>query len=393
MRRIKIIFSLFVLVALMGTFGSVAIQAQEDPSIRNLRERIEALEAQVKAAPPDAAAPPEPEKQARLYDDLFEKKFLEEGIEIVPGVVLSGLLEVEANYETLKKDEGGYEHNSDITLATFELGLDVDVIKYVHGHVLLLWEEDGTEPIDLDEGIITLGLEEDFPYFLSAGKLYVPFGVFESHMISDPLTLELGETRESAVLLGMEHDLFVVSAGAFKGDIQKVDRDSRINNLVAGIDFTPVEGLVAGISYITDIADSEGLTELVPEGRLKKLVGGISAYFVFEVGPVTLNGEYLSALDKFEDIPVPAGEDTELEGMEPKAWNFELSYLFEDMDWEVALRYEGSNDFPEVPIGQGGICFSWGVLPNTTVAAEYLYGEFKNNDKRNLTTAQLAFEF
>ncbi len=393
MIRKKIIFSSFILVALMGRFGSGVIQAQEDPGIRNLRERIESLEEQVMSSPPATGVTLEPEKKAELYHTLFEKKFLEDGIEIVPGVVLSGLLEVEANYETLKKDEGGYEHNSDITLATFELGLDVDVIRYLHGHALLLWEEDGTEPIDLDEGIITLGLEEDFPYFLSAGKLYVPFGVFESHMVSDPLTLELGETRESAVLIGMEHDLFVVSAGAFKGDIQKVDRDSRINNLVAGIDFTPIEGLIAGVSYITDIADSEGLTELVPEGTLKKLVGGISAYFVFEIGPVTLNGEYLGALDKFEDIPVPAGEETELEGREPKAWNFEVACLFEDMDWEVALRYEGSNDFPEFPIGQGGICLSWGVLPNTTLATEYLYGEFKNNDKRNLTIVQLAFEF
>jgi len=36
---------------------------------------------------------------------------------------------------------------------------------------------------------------------LTAGQLYVPFGAFETGLISDPLTLEIGETRESTVLL------------------------------------------------------------------------------------------------------------------------------------------------------------------------------------------------
>ncbi|KQC16116.1 MAG: hypothetical protein APR56_09805, partial [Methanosaeta sp. SDB] len=301
-------------------------------------------------------------------------------------------LEVEANYETLKKAEGGYEHNSDLTLATFELGLDVNVIKYVHGRALLLWEEDSTEPIDLDEGIITLGAEEDFPYFLSAGKLYVPFGVFESRFISDPLTLELGETRETAVLLGMEDDLFAISVGAFKGDIQKVDQGSRINTLVASLDLTPVDGLTTGVSYLTDIADSDGLADLIPEGEIEKYVGGLSAYFIFELDSLTLSAEYLGALKKFKDIPVPEEEESELEGKQPQAWNIELAWEFVE-NWEVALRYEGSDDFPGFPENQGGICFSWGIFSNTTLAAEYLYGEFKNDDKRNLATAQLAFEF
>jgi len=49
--------------------------------------------------------------------------------------------------------------------------------------------------------------------------------------------------------------------------------------------------------------------------------------------------------------------------------------------------------FPGVPIGQGGVCLSWGIFPKTTLAAKYLYGEFAGGGQRNLTTAQLAFEF
>ena len=391
MGKYRLFLSLVAISGLIIGLGSRISRAEEDPHIRNLEKRIKALETIVQ--PPEVAEEEEiaPEKKPLLYETLLEKKFLE-GIEIFPGLRLSGLLEVNVEYENVKKKEEEDEKNSDLT-AAFDLGLDIDVIKYVHGHVVLSWDEEGSDSDVLDEAIITLGTEDDFPYFLSAGKLDVPFGVYESHFISDPLTLELGETQETALLLGVEHDLFAISVGAFRGDVQKVDKDSRINGLVVGLDLTPVEGLTAGVSYLSDIADSDGLVELIPDGELKNYVGGLSAYFILEIGPVTLNGEYLGALKKFENIPDPEDKGTDLEGMEPKAWNFEVAYLFEDTAWEIALRYEGSDDFPGFPEKQGGICVAWGIFPNTSLSAEYLYGELKNGDKRNFTSAQLAFEF
>jgi hypothetical protein len=112
-------------------------------------------------------------------------------------VTLSGVVEVEA---ASSEDFAGAD-TSDITLATVELGLDAEITEWVNAHLLLLWEEDDTEPMDLDEGTITLGNLEKFPLYLTAGKMYVPFGAFESNMISDPLPLELGENRESVKLV------------------------------------------------------------------------------------------------------------------------------------------------------------------------------------------------
>jgi hypothetical protein len=384
------IIVLFLTVALpLGIWNSPVVQAQEEVSLEDLKERVETLEMMIQ--PPEiTGADRLPAARPLLFETLREKKFLE-GIEIIPGVALSGLLEVEANYEVLDRDEGASKRTSDLNLATLELGVDIDVIKYLHGHFLLLWEEDAGEPVDLDEGIITLGAEEDFPYFLSVGRMYLPFGVFESHFISDPLTLELGEIRETALLLGMEHDLFTAAVGAYRGGIGKTGEAARIDNLVAALNFTPVEGLVAGVSYLNNIADTDGLADFFPEGEVNDYVGGISAYFNLAAGPLTLSGEYLGALEKFQDIPAPEGSD--LEGREPKTWNLEVAYIFPDEAWEAAWRYEGTSDFPGFPTGQGGICLSWGLLPNTTVAAEYLYAEYKNDDRRHLVTGQLAFEF
>ncbi len=387
MRIICLIAAAGALTLALPRFG----RAQEDPRIRELEERIRVLEE--RAAPAAAPAAEEAGVKSRpfLAENLLEKKFLE-GIELVPGVLLSGLLEVEAEYEALRAEEGEDRKSSDLKLATFELGLDVDAIRYVHAHALLLWEEDETEPVDLDEGFVTLGAEEDFPGYLTAGRLYVPFGVFESHFISDPLTLELGETRESAVLVGYEDDLLGAALGAFRGEVGKAGTDPRVNNLVAALNLAPVEGLTLGGSWITDIAEGAGFSDLIPEGEVEEFVGGVSAYFILELGPLVLNAEYLGALKSFEEIPDPEGKGTELEGKEPKAWNTELTWAFV-ADWEASARYEGSDEFPGFPENQGGFCLSWGCFPNTTVSAEYLYGEYENGDQRNLTTAQLAFEF
>ncbi|MBW1959235.1 MAG: LbtU family siderophore porin, partial [Deltaproteobacteria bacterium] len=141
-----------------------------------------------------------PERVRRIEEKMAQKQ---EGIleKWADKITLSGVIEAEAGYEDYDYDNPATndEDSSDITLATVELGVDVDITKHVKGHVLFLWEEDDTEPVDVDEGFITLDGADVVPLYLNVGKLYVPFGNFESHFISDPLTLELGETRESAL--------------------------------------------------------------------------------------------------------------------------------------------------------------------------------------------------
>ena len=44
------------------------------------------------------------------------------------------------------------------------------------------------------------------------------FGTFRTHMVSDPLTLELGETNEIAWDLGCSSKSWSISAFGFKGD-------------------------------------------------------------------------------------------------------------------------------------------------------------------------------
>ena len=61
---------------------------------------------------------------------------------------------------------------------------------------------------------------------------------------------------------------------------------------------------------------------------------------------------------------------------------------------EVALKYEGGDDLGDfLPNKQYGAALIYGLFENTSLAVEYLDGEYENNDERSLATAQLAIEF
>ena len=336
-----------------------------------------------------------PERIRRIEEKMEQKGVLGKWAD---KITLSGVVEAEAYYQDMDYDNPATkdDDSSDITLATVELGVDVDIIKHVKGHVLFLWEEDDTEPVDVDEGFITLDGEDVVPLYLNAGKLYVPFGNFESHFISDPLTLELGETRESALTVGYVNEWMDVSVSAFNGDIDETGEDNHIESYVAGASFSVPEklisnfGIAGGLSYISNIADSDGLEGETP-GQIKDYVDGFNAFLSISfMDKIFFECEYLGALDEFEagELSFDGGKE-----FQPETWNFELAYAATDR-LEVAVKYEGGDDLGDfLPEDQYGVAVTFGLFENTSLALEYLHGEFENDDQRDLITTQLAIEF
>lgn len=320
-------------------------------------------------------------------------------------VSISGLLEGEAGYENYKPDASGETgtETSDIVLATMELGLDARLNEYISGHVLFIWEEDDTDPVDLDEGFITISDTDRFPLYLLAGKYYVPFGKFESFFISDPLTLELGETNQSAVMCGYHHGIFDVNAGLFNGDVNKIGQKDHARNVFASAavflpeDFHENLDLTAGVSYISNIADTGGLSEQIADingdgepDDISDYVAGISGFVSVGIAKrVFCVAEIVSALDKFNEgeLGFAGGKH------QPSAWNFEIAYV-SAWDIGVGLKYEGASDcvdfLPE--IGYGGIIF-WYPFDKTYIGLEYLNQDFNNDDNVQKVTVQLAYQF
>lgn len=354
------------------------------------------------AADEDAVSREEFEALKARLDQLEEEKKAAVDLQKwFDRITLSGVIEVEASYLSTDSDfPGGDTEESDIALATVELCIEAAIHDWITGTLVFLWEEDDTEPVDLDVGIIRLGDTERFPLYLEAGKTYPPFGNFESNFLTDPVVVEIGETRESALRVGAEFGPVDMSVTVYNGDVNETDDDhDNIENYVAalslcreGDDFS----FGVGAAYISNIADSDGLTdELAVADEVIDSVSGLNLWANVAVGPVSLLAEYVGATGKFE-----AGE-LNFTGAKarPHSWNFEAALAVTDA-LTIAGKYERADDVHGwQPEKRYGICASYLLyesdLASASLSLECLHGEYETSDdlEDDSVALQLAIEF
>lgn len=288
--------------------------------------------------------------------------------------------------------KSGDVSESDITLATVELTVDADVVDGVAAHLGLLWEEDNTEENILDEGYVTFGVTETIPFYAKVGKMYLPFGNFESAFISNPLTLELAEINQSAVLGGFGVSWVDMNVGAFNGDFEAGADDNTIDDAFASVAFTVGDGIVVGAYWLSDLLETDGFEDFA--GAIAyETIGGAGAFLNVQLGPVSLNAEYVSALEKLDPL---AG------GLLPSAYNIEASMpIVEKLS--AGVKLEGSDDFYSefagTPNGkwadwQMGFVVSCEFNEHVTLSGEYLHADGLDNDESGDTaTMQIALVF
>jgi len=196
--------------------------------------------------------------------------------------------------------------------------------------------------------------------------------------------------------VGYVNEWMGFSVSAFNGDIDETGEDNHIESYVASASFSVPEelisnfGITGGLSYISNIADSDGLEGETP-GQIQDYVAGFNAFLSISfMDKFFLECEYLGALDEFEagELSFDGGKE-----FQPETWNFELAYAATDR-LEVAVKYEGGDDLGNfLPEDQYGVTVMHGLFENTSLSFEYLHGEFENDDERDLITTQLAIEF
>ena len=279
----------------------------------------------------------------------------------------------------------GSEQFSDLVLATVEFTMDATVNEWLSGHVGLLWEEDDTEENNLDEGFIIVGGGEAFSTYAVAGRFYLPFGNFESAFVSDPLTLELAEINQSSVMAGYDAEWFGLSAGAFKGGNEDV-----IENGYAAVHATLPDTLDIGAYWLSDLSETASQFDVSEGLGLNEKNGGAGAYANLYLGPVTVNAEFVSGLEKYAT------------GATPMAYNLEASFNFFEK-WLAGIKFEKSEDLyfwdsealttvKYHEKGYGAVV-SYGFNDHAALSAEYLRLEKLDNDEDgHLVTLQLTFE-
>ncbi|MBF0446176.1 MAG: LbtU family siderophore porin [Magnetococcales bacterium] len=347
---------------------------------------------------------------AKTKKDLDEVNLkLDSGKNILPqGIKIGGAVEIEAGYS---EDYSGVESN-DLTLATVELSFETKLNNWVNTSFALLYEDDPGQ-INVDEAIVTIGNSERSQFYVTTGLTAAPFGSFETQLLSDPLTLSMGESGGNVlVLLGVENNGFSGSLYAFNGDTNETGQKDVIAHGGVSVGYsleTEDFNFSLGAGYINNIADTDGITDVLTDaGGLKDTIAGYTVNGMLAAKGFTLIGEYVTAGKAFQNSELAFNG----KGAKPSAWLLEVGYTFEVAEREatIAANIQGTREalalgLPKSRIAVGS---SIAMFENTTVGFEWAHdkdystsdtgadntaGSAATNKDADSATMKLAVEF
>lgn len=367
--------SVLALAIACAVTGSNAIASSTDDRLAALEKRLAYLEQRIQSQ----------DEVIREKDQQIAEMRAASGSDggWFQSVEIGGLVEVEASHTS---PDGGPDE-SDIIVPTVELGINAKINDWVSGELVLLYEErtDNDGELNIDTAVLNIA-DPNANWFINAGHFFVPFGTFETHMVSDPLTLDLAETSDSAFEFGIDMQAFTASAYVFQGD-----HDSEINNFGLALNSEIESGNVhfAGhLGYINNLAESNGI---VDGGWIT--AGNESAAWIasaqLNMGPFALIAEYLAATEGFAD----AGNQ------KPKVYNVEAAYSFDagSLPATVAIGYQGTEDASHAnfDLAENRIlgAISFEVAEGTSLAFEYATEEDYAGAQTDTITGLLAVEF
>ena len=367
--RIGALAAAFVL--LCAWQGSAMAQTSQEERIRKLEQRIRYLENRV-GDQDKAIVNKAREAKEEQADKWFSK------------VEVGGAVELELAHST---DYEG-KSSSGLDAATVELGATAQIHDWVSGEVLLAWNGDD-EVVEVDTATVTVQ-QPDAPFSVTGGIMTMAFGTYETNLISDPMTLDIGEVGATGLQIDVEAGGVTASGFVFKGANERGGHD-RIANYGFSVGFA-FEGdsfeLGANAGYINDIAEAgafQDSEEFDPaEGDA---VAGAHASVAAKWGSLSLTGEYVTALKSFkgtelafrsteEDDGQGGTEEVPL-GAKPSAWSIEAAIGFEVMDSEVtaASSYQATQQAVALGLPESRYLLgvSVGIVEGVGVGAEIAF--------------------
>lgn len=381
----KLLVTIFVLIFGLVFLGSSPVFAG-DGDIEDLYKRIEDLEEKVKKQ----------EEKTELLGNLGEN------------LTFSGAIELDYSY-TDPRDTTivNSDSTSDLDIGTVQLGVEAKFHEYVTGNFVLKGEnlDNDSSNVVWDEAIITIQ-KEGFPLYFVGGERGQPFGVFNSHLISDPVTKDCYEVARTGATLGFTPDLLGldISATVYKGEVlvdklsgagygwardpdPNPDLTDDVESYIFNVSLAPIEGLNLSAYY-----DSEP-----GQGSRNETGGGM---FEYQIGMFTFDAEYIAALNREKHV-------TDNKEYKESAWFGAIACQIID-PLEIAARYEAFDDDKSgdqdghlenrYSIGANYTLFEKDDFV-TTVMVEYRRNNYENQagttveDSVNEVFARLAIEF
>lgn len=283
---------------------------------------------------------------------LLEKAFVTLGYPQpkIPIIALSGKLEP---FAFIQKPYLG-RTSGDMDVGSGEL--DIAAIINPWAEAFLAFSYDSLPPpvigqrlansnLFLHKGFVNIGNLNAVPFYATFGQLYVPFGRFSSNMISSPLPMILARTKARAALFGYKHlggPGPYLSVYGFRSDTTLGKRGVGGVNLGTTFAFGGSRGDF-GVSYISSVADSEGLQLAAIPGfpgfgastasEFVQKTPAIDTHLNWSIGPVNLIAEYVIATRPFRFVDLNFNG----KGAQPQSLNTELGYTFHFLRKPAAL--------------------------------------------------------
>lgn len=255
---------------------------------------------------------------------------------------------------------------SNLGAGDIEVNINAKLSDKVTGNILL--RPDTPDEI-LEEATITLENFSQMPISITAGRTVMPFGAFNSHLITDPVTLEndlvTWETYAVGVIGGYAHKKAEVACAFYDSSNRK-----NVGAFAGRISLCPKDGLTFGGSYKicfeneSEHADLSGMAEVI-------------------IGQVTIDAEYCEVTKRENDKP------------KPSAYSLGLAYRATE-PLELALRYEELKDdddratSSEARIGVG---LNLSLFEAVTISLEVGSTKPEEGDSKTDYGIKLATEF
>lgn len=183
----------------------------------------------------------------------------------------------------------------------------------------------GDSSVYLDRIFLTIGNLSHSPFYVTVGRRYVPFGQYNSYMITGSLAEPLGKTEAGSLLIGYQQP---TGSGNYtniyilKG-VKKIFWDSSQQNIagfttgyIVNSSFGKMD---IGVDYIQSIAVAQALI-----GTTTDNIPGLDGHASINIKDFTLLAEYTKAISRFN----PNALAYYNKGAQPAAINLELGYHF-----------------------------------------------------------------
>jgi hypothetical protein len=208
-------------------------------------------------------------------------------------------------------------------------------------HASTLYEE-GSTPLELDEAWASFALGAERRTSLDIGQVYLGIGQFETFLVADPLTLDLGEEREQAIRVAVSHDNWFGRAYVYDSR-----RPSRAGSMAVGAD-AGLERRADGhllemeLSVIQNLGGARRLQEWIAPGVLQADIPAWSTHIGVHRSGWHLLASYLETLKAFDSSELSFNGV----GARPRAWQLEIARELSPIEgkWVGAISFQQSRE-------------------------------------------------